>query len=188
MNTTPNEPRFVTCPCQHCSGNIEFDASGFQAGETRSAECPHCHLETVIFVPPSAGHPPTPPPIPKPTPAVVSFAIGDILIIGDQVMTPNGTGTLADSQWIFSDMSRTEARMPPTAIILAIVFALLCLLGLLFLLMKETKTSGYAEVSVHSGNLFHKVQIPVQSTGDVQRIRDMVYGAQSLATQARSKR
>jgi len=39
----------VKCPCQHCNGHIEFEADGFQAG-TR-AECPHCHLETVLFIP-----------------------------------------------------------------------------------------------------------------------------------------
>ena len=51
MNNPPNDPaRFVTCRCQHCNGNIEFDASGFQPGQTRSAECPHCHLETLLFI------------------------------------------------------------------------------------------------------------------------------------------
>ena len=44
-------PRYVTCPCQYCSGKIEFDASGFDDGETRTIECPHCHIETIIFVP-----------------------------------------------------------------------------------------------------------------------------------------
>ena len=43
-------PRFVTCRCHHCNGGIEFDASDFQAGETRPAECPHCHKETIIYV------------------------------------------------------------------------------------------------------------------------------------------
>jgi hypothetical protein len=46
--TTPN---YVTCPCQHCSGHIEFDSSGFQKDETRTVECPFCKLETIIFLP-----------------------------------------------------------------------------------------------------------------------------------------
>jgi holliday junction DNA helicase RuvB len=46
-------PRYVTCACAHCGGNIEFDASDFAKDETRTAECPHCHKETVISVPPS---------------------------------------------------------------------------------------------------------------------------------------
>ncbi len=128
---------------------------------------------------------PRPPPSPPPQSSVSILTIGDIAITSEKVITPNGTGNLADSQWIFSDMSRTETRMPAIAIILAIVFALLCLIGLLFLLMKETTTTGYAEVSVHSGNLYHKVQIPVQSKTDVDRIRELVNKAQLLAAQAR---
>jgi hypothetical protein len=54
MSKPPSEsPRFVTCRCQHCDGNIEFDACDFDKGETRNAECPHCHLETVLFIPQS---------------------------------------------------------------------------------------------------------------------------------------
>ena len=43
-------PRFVTCPCQYCSGKIEFDANQLDA-ENPTAPCPHCGLETIIFVP-----------------------------------------------------------------------------------------------------------------------------------------
>src|SRR5882724_2599266 len=46
----PQAPSFATCGCQHCDGNIEFDASSFDKGETRTAECPYCHMETPIFV------------------------------------------------------------------------------------------------------------------------------------------
>jgi Holliday junction DNA helicase RuvB len=46
----PTTPRFVICRCHHCDGGIEFDASDFQAGETRPVECPHCHKETIISV------------------------------------------------------------------------------------------------------------------------------------------
>jgi hypothetical protein len=49
----PKSSRYVTCRCQHCDKGIEFDASEFNKGENRNVECPHCHLETIIFVPPS---------------------------------------------------------------------------------------------------------------------------------------
>jgi hypothetical protein len=39
------------CHCQHCSGKIEFDCEDFKQGETRLAECPHCHLETKLYIP-----------------------------------------------------------------------------------------------------------------------------------------
>ena len=47
----PTELQFVTCPCQVCNGNIEFDPSDFGDGETRTVECPLCKMETVLFVP-----------------------------------------------------------------------------------------------------------------------------------------
>lgn len=40
---------FVSCPCQHCSGYIEFEVERFQDGIT--IQCPHCGLETKLFLP-----------------------------------------------------------------------------------------------------------------------------------------
>lgn len=42
---------YVACPCQHCSGKIEFDASQLDPTENIAVPCPHCGLETKIFVP-----------------------------------------------------------------------------------------------------------------------------------------
>src|ERR1035438_8035332 len=44
-------PNFVTCPCQFCSGKIEFDANQLDPAENTTVSCPHCGLETIIFVP-----------------------------------------------------------------------------------------------------------------------------------------
>ncbi len=54
------DPNYVTCPCQYCDGNIEFDANLLEKGETHTVECPHCHLETIIFVPEQKLPPPKP--------------------------------------------------------------------------------------------------------------------------------
>jgi len=51
MDSPANDSKFVVCRCQNCDGHIEFDASDFQKGEARKADCPHCHLETLISVP-----------------------------------------------------------------------------------------------------------------------------------------
>lgn len=40
------------CSCNNCGLHIEFEADGFQP-ETR-AECPHCHMETILFIPPAS--------------------------------------------------------------------------------------------------------------------------------------
>ena len=51
MGMSANQPHFVTCRCLYCENGIEFDARDFEKGETRTAECPHCGLETIISVP-----------------------------------------------------------------------------------------------------------------------------------------
>jgi DNA-directed RNA polymerase subunit RPC12/RpoP len=43
--------KLVTCPCQHCSGKIEFDPANLSE-ETKKITCPHCSLETILFLPP----------------------------------------------------------------------------------------------------------------------------------------
>ena len=68
MSNSPTEPRFVTCRCQHCDGNIEYDSS--HCGE--SVPCPHCGLETNLYIyeTPLKALPKesnaSPPPLPRP--------------------------------------------------------------------------------------------------------------------------
>lgn len=47
---------FAKCRCQVCNSGIEFEAA--RAGET--VECPHCKMETVLFVPPPGERAPEP--------------------------------------------------------------------------------------------------------------------------------
>jgi hypothetical protein len=112
------------------------------------------------------------------------LTIGDIGITRHWVLTPNGTAPLAGSQWIVRDLTRTDQRIPAWAIVLAVIFAFACLLGLLFLLCKETRTTGYAEVSVQSGSLHHVTQLPVSFPAQVQQVRGLVHQAQTLAAAA----
>jgi hypothetical protein len=42
-------PRYVTCRCQFCDGHIEFDAKDL-AEENSLIPCPHCGLETKLFI------------------------------------------------------------------------------------------------------------------------------------------
>ena len=52
-----SDPQFAKCICQTCSGHIEFD----RAQVREMADCPHCGLETKLYVPalplPSRGMP-----------------------------------------------------------------------------------------------------------------------------------
>ena len=55
MNTPSLQ--FMTCVCQNCPGHIEFEAT--HSGE--SITCPHCGLETKLYVPQDAlTEPPAP--------------------------------------------------------------------------------------------------------------------------------
>src|SRR5262245_23021640 len=86
--------------------------------------------------------PATPESVPvAPPPQTEQFAvtIGDIGVTRNWVVTPNGNAPVAGSRWIVLDQSRTERKIPTWAIVLAIVFAVLCLIGLLFLLVKEDR-------------------------------------------------
>ncbi|HSY18069.1 MAG TPA: hypothetical protein VK815_07030 [Candidatus Acidoferrales bacterium] len=48
----PNDiPNYIKCSCRHCNGHIKIDANQLRPGETRQVECPHCHLETTVFLP-----------------------------------------------------------------------------------------------------------------------------------------
>ena len=44
-------PNYVTCPCLHCNGKIEFDANQLDTAANAIVPCPHCGLETTIYLP-----------------------------------------------------------------------------------------------------------------------------------------
>ena len=134
--------------------------------------------------PPVAAAPPSVPLPPPPNLNPFILTIGDIGITPSEVVTPNGTAPLAGSQWICTDMTSTQSKIPAWAIIMAIIGALLCLVGLLFLLVKEEVTTGYVEVSVRAGSVYHKTQIPVSNQQQISQIRQQVGNAQILASQA----
>jgi hypothetical protein len=133
---------------------------------------------------PELSNLPAPPPLAA-TQQGFLITIGDIGVTQDTVVTPNGNGPLAGSQWIVTDRTQVESVIPTWAIVMSIVFALACLLGLLFLLVKEQKVRGFVEVSVRAGDVVHMTQLPVRGVGDVNRYRALVNQAQSLAARAR---
>jgi hypothetical protein len=60
MSQPDSTPNYITQTCQHCGGHIKFDANQLRQGETKIVECPHCHLETVVFHPHKEGEDSTP--------------------------------------------------------------------------------------------------------------------------------
>ncbi|MEV6513269.1 hypothetical protein AB0M61_45125 [Streptomyces sp. NPDC051642] len=120
-------------------------------------------------------------PQPQPAFAAPLLTLGDIAVNGDTIVSPAGSMPLRGAVWTATDMSRTEERIPPHAIVLAILFFLLCFVGLLFLLMKERVTTGFVQVSVNSGGRHHSTMIPVQSRNQVVYVLNQVSYAQSIS-------
>ncbi|MFF3321489.1 hypothetical protein [Streptomyces sp. NPDC002889] len=109
-------------------------------------------------------------------------SIGDITVMGDSIVTPAGTLPLRGAVWNATDMSRTEEAIPTHAIVLAVVFFVFCLLGLLFLLMKEKKTTGFIQVTVTSAGKHHSTMIPAHRPETFQMVMGQINYARSLSS------
>ncbi|MBD2829128.1 MULTISPECIES: hypothetical protein [Streptomyces] len=109
------------------------------------------------------------------------LSIGDITVMSDAIVTPSGTMPLKGAVWTATDMSRTEEKIPTHAVVLAIVFALFCLVGLLFLLMKEKQTTGFVQVTVTSGGRHHATMIPATGPHTFPAIMAQLNQARSLS-------
>ncbi|MBL1072879.1 hypothetical protein JK358_00555 [Nocardia sp. 2] len=107
--------------------------------------------------------------------------MGDIAVTDTSIITPSGTFPLKGAIWTATDMSHASERMPPYAVILAIVFSLACGLGLLFLLIKERVISGYIQVTVANEGRFHSAMIPVQNQHTFPMVMQQVNYARSLS-------
>ncbi|MEO3974071.1 hypothetical protein [Streptomyces sp. CAU 1734] len=140
------------------------------------------------YPPPAAGWSPTqaagvPVPAYGPAPGGAPLVgIGDITVLQDSIVTPAGTMPLRGAVWNATDLSRTEESIPAYAIVLAIVFFLACLLGLLFLLIKERKTTGFIQVTVTSGGKHHSTMIPAHSPVAFQHVMSQVNYARSISS------
>ncbi|QCW79087.1 hypothetical protein EQG64_22285 [Streptomyces sp. S6] len=123
-------------------------------------------------------------PVPQGAPGqggVPVLSIGDITVMSDAIVTPSGTMPLKGAVWTATDMSRTEEKIPAHAIVLAIVFALFCLIGLLFLLMKEKRTVGFVQVTVTSGGRHHGTMIPAMGPHTFPAVMGQVNQARSMS-------
>jgi len=127
------------------------------------------------------GYPP--PPMPAPGADPVLLSIGDISVTQTHVYVPQGRYPLHGTTWAVQDSTQVTEGIPPVAIILTIVFVWFCLIGLLFLLMKEKRYMGFVSITVTGHGLYHSVQFPAaQHTG--AWAADMVGRARAIAASA----
>ncbi|MFI1930376.1 hypothetical protein [Streptomyces sp. NPDC020330] len=123
-------------------------------------------------------------PVPQGAPGqggVPVLTIGDITLMNDAIVTPSGSMPLKGAVWTATDMSRTEEKIPTHAVVLAIVFALFCLIGLLFLLMKEKRTTGFIQVTVTSGGRHHSTMIPAMGPHTFPAVMGQLNQARSMS-------
>lgn len=130
--------------------------------------------ERLPSVPPAGGPPQEP----------MLVSIGDIGVTQSWVVTPSGTRPVGSVTWLFTDMSRTTQAIPAWAIVCAILFFVFCLLGLLFLLVKETRTDGFIQVVVQGPRLVHTTQLPVSSIQQIADYNARVNYARALSAAA----
>ena len=126
-----------------------------------------------------------PPPLTPTAPAATGdmlLSIGDIAVYPGGVVTPSGMLPHQGLTWVVRDNSVTTETMPAYAIVLCVLFVWACLLGLLFLLIKERTTQGYIEVSVQSPTAYHVTQIRATSPQQVDYVRQQVDYARSHYT------
>ena len=126
--------------------------------------------------PPIGGYPQ-----PGPVAPGYLYQLGDIGVTADTIVTHRGTAPLAGSQWYLANYTRYEQKIPTWAIVMAVVFATLCLLGLLFLLVKEPKITGHMEITVQSGSFQHATYVLVVDEGHVHWITSQVSQIQAYA-------
>jgi hypothetical protein len=110
--------------------------------------------------------------------------IGDISISQHWVLTPAGPQPMRGSVWTVTDMSHYEESISTVGIVLAILFVWFCLLGLLFLLMKDRRMVGYTQVTVQGNGFYHSTMIPVVGPQSAMFVRQQVNYARSLAAAA----
>jgi hypothetical protein len=113
--------------------------------------------------------------------------IGDISATRTEVIVAGGSSPLRDTVWTAHDRVVTHARTPAWAVVLTVVFFPLCLLGLLFLLIKRPRVSGWVEVTVNGPGVFHTTRVPVDSAETLGAVHDQLDYARTLVTAARQE-
>ncbi|MDV9188603.1 hypothetical protein R6L23_10300 [Streptomyces sp. SR27] len=165
-----------------------YKSEDYEWGPGRQAGTPgYGYPQTPPYQPTMPEGVPVPPqhlPVPQPGMAgggAPLLSLGDITVVGDQIITPAGAMPLKGSVWNAMDMSRTEEKMPTVAIVLAVIFFIFCLLGLLFLLMKEKTTTGFIQVTVTSGGRHHATMIPARGPDTIHWVMGQLNYARSLS-------
>lgn len=106
--------------------------------------------------------------------------IGDIIVTQNWVVTPSGRRPRREVSFSLTPMYQSGQAIPTWAIVCAILFFVFCLLGLLFLLVKEERTTGQVQVTAQAPGFLHVCYIPVASMMQVYDVVARVDYARAL--------
>jgi sensor histidine kinase YesM len=104
----------------------------------------------------------------------IRIHLGQIACTDTRVHTPVGSYPLAGTTWTVTNQSYVTESIPGWAIVLAIIFFIFCLLGLLFLLVKERRTSGSVQVSVQGPGFAYSSLIPAYNEMAIYQVTERV--------------
>lgn len=110
--------------------------------------------------------------------------VGDISFSQHWVATPTGTYPIKDTMWTVADMSHYSESISTAGVVLCIIFVWFCLLGLLFLLMKDRRYVGYIQVTVQGSGFFHSTLLPAGGPQAMLSVNQQVNYARTLAAAA----
>lgn len=112
------------------------------------------------------------------------MTVGDISVSPHWINTPAGTYPIKGTVWTVTDMSHYSESISTTGIVLCLIFVWFCLLGLLFLLMKDRKYVGYIQVTVQGDGFYHSTLLPAGGPQALVLVTQQVNYARSLAASA----
>jgi hypothetical protein len=121
---------------------------------------------------------------PGDVPAVQVIAVlGDITVTPYEVITPAGSFPLAGSEWTLEDRTQVERVTPPWAVVTAVAaFPVVCVLSLLFLIVKEDEVRGDLQITVRSNEIRHSASIRVGSVAQAHQVHQYFNYVRSLAS------
>lgn len=86
--------------------------------------------------------------------------------------------------WTVTDMSHYQESISTVGVVLCILFVWFCLLGLLFLLMKDRRLVGYTQVTVQGNGFYHSTLVPAGGSQSLMWVTQQVNYARALAAAA----
>lgn len=104
----------------------------------------------------------------------IRVSVGQIACTDTQVHTPVGTYPLKGTIWTVTNQTYVTESIPAYAIVLTILGVWFCLLGLLFLLIKERRLNGSVQVAVQGPGFSYSTYVPVFTEVAIYQINTSV--------------